>query len=321
MSLTLWAVSLGATPLAGVVLSLWPWRRARAEAGLDFAGVLAGRHQPLPVASLALRDGAQMAFRWVEGPPQGPLVVMLHGSGWHGQQFEGLAAGLADVADVVIPDLRGHGVAPQRRGDVDHIGQFEEDLDDLIAARARPGQKVILLGHSSGGGLVVRCAGGACRRWMDGAILLAPYLHHRAPTMRPASGGWTQVHLPRMIGLGILNALRIKVLNHLTVLRFAMPPAVLAGPLGATATVAYSYRLNASYAPRRTWRRDLAALPPFLLVAGQQDEAFVASRYQSVMSAENPDGHYVLLEGVGHLDVVDAKATQRAIFDYLGRFS
>lgn len=307
-----------AAPAAAAVMALWPWPKARAaKGGLDFTQTLAARHAALPMARLTLRDGTAQAFRWAAGPKGGPLVVMIHGSGWHGMQFEGLAAELSAVADVVVPDLRGHGLAPLRRGDVDYIGQFEDDLAELIATRAKPGQKVILLGHSSGGGLVVRFAGGAHRDLIAAAVLLAPFLHHSAPTTRKNSGGWASVNLRRMIGLSILNSLRITGLNHLPVIRFAMPDAVLAGPLGATATPEYSYRLNTSFAPRANWQKDVAALPPFLLVAGQQDEAFVADRYEEVLSRLTSNGRYRLIDGVGHLGVVDAPQTAGVLREFI----
>jgi alpha-beta hydrolase superfamily lysophospholipase len=264
-----------------------------------------------------LRDGTKMAVRHIKGPPGAPLVVMVHGSGWHGRQFEGLAAGLADMADVLAPDLRGHGVAPVRRGDVDYIGQFEDDLADLIAARAEPRQKVVLLGHSSGGGLVVRFAGGVHRGMIDEAVLLAPFLHHSAPTTRQDSGGWATVNLRRMIGLSVLNTLRITALNDRAVIRFAMPEAVLKGPLGHTAISEYTYRLNASFAPRADWQADVARLPPYLLVAGTQDEAFHADRFEATIAPLNPAGRFVVLPGVGHLDVVDAAPTLTALRDFV----
>lgn len=317
MSIPTWAMiagSLAVTPVVAVVLALWPWGAAKAPAGgLDFTSTLGAGHQALALSHVTLKDGSDQAFRWVEGPAGAPLVVMIHGSGWHGMQFEGLAAKMSAVADVLVPDLRGHGVTPARRGDVDYIGQFDDDLAELIAAKAKPGQKVILLGHSSGGGLVVRFAGGAHRRLIQGAVLLAPFLHHSAPTTRKNSGGWATVNLRRMIGLSILNTLRVRALNHLPVIRFAMPSAVLDGPLGATATVEYSYRLNTSFAPRSDWQGDVAALPPFLLVAGTADEAFVADGYQAVMEAETKTGQYLLVNGVGHLGIVDAPETAAAV--------
>lgn len=324
MNIPSWAFVVGAlaaTPAVALVLALWPWGATKApEGGLDFTATLGAAHQPLTMASLTRRDGTQQAFRFVDGPDRAPLVVMVHGSGWHGMQFESLAAQVGAVADVVVPDMRGHGVSPERRGDVDYIGQFEDDLAELIAARAKPGQKVILLGHSSGGGLVVRFAGGAHGDVLSGAVLLAPFLHHSAPTTRKNSGGWATINLRRMIGLSILNTLQVTALNHLPVIRFAMPRAVLDGPLGATATTEYSYRLNTSFAPRSKWQADVAALPPFLLLAGRQDEAFVAEAYEPELFAHNPAGRYELLDGVGHLAVVDAPRTAAAVSAFAAGF-
>lgn len=322
MGISTWVYLLCGFIVAPVVLAaaavIWPWSvEPKAASGLDFSGTLSADHTPLPIETVSLRDGSKMAVRHAKGPAGGPLVVMVHGSGWHGQQFEGLAAGLADLADVLAPDLRGHGLAPTRRGDVDYIGQLEDDLADLIAARAAPQQKVVLLGHSSGGGLVVRFAGGAHRGLVDGAVLLAPFLHHSAPTTRENSGGWASVCLRRIIGLSVLNTLRITALNDRPVIRFAMPEVVLNGPLGHTATTEYSYRLNTSFAPRADWQTDVAGLPPFLLVAGMQDEAFYADRFEASLAPQNPAGRYVLLPGVSHLDVVDADATLTALRDFV----
>ena len=128
---------------------------------LDFEAALGQDLSDLPETQpVTMRDGNTIAVRrYGAGGIDKPLLIMVHGSGWHGMQFHGLAKGLAAQADVVVPDLRGHGVTPQRRGDIDYINQFEDDLADLIKATAQPNQKVVMLGHSSGGGLVVRFAG------------------------------------------------------------------------------------------------------------------------------------------------------------------
>lgn len=303
--------TLGTAAVAlGLIASDRPVADLRADGGgLNFAALTAT--EPVPLQSFRARDGAQLGFRrWDSGQPLAPLVVAVHGSGWHGAQFGGLGARLAaaGVADVVAPDLRGHGPAPLRRGDIDHIGQLEEDLADLIREQARPGQRVVLLGHSSGGGLVIRMAGGDYGGLLQGAVLLAPFVQYDAPTARPESGGWARVMVRRAIGLTMLNAARIHALDHLPVVQFRFPAAVLDGPQGATATRAYSWRLNQSYAPRRNWGRDVAALPDFLLIAGQRDEAFHAARYQATLSAHSDRGRYHLVDA-GHLDVVDSPAT------------
>ncbi|WP_122073679.1 alpha/beta hydrolase [Pseudophaeobacter sp. EL27] len=271
--------------------------------------------EPFTTESVVMRDGYALQLRsFANG--DGPLIVLVHGSGWNGLQFTGLAPQLSGT--VLVPDLRGHGAWPGRRGDVDYIGQFEDDLADLITARAAEGQKVVLIGHSSGGGLVLRFAGGRHRQLMDGAVLLAPFLHHNAPTMRPNSGGWAQPLLRRIIGLSMLNGFGITTWNHLTAIQFNMPTEVLEGPLGHLATTSYSYRLNQSYAPRSDYVSDIRSLPEFLLLVGAQDEAFVAEAYQALIEGETAKGTYRILAETGHLDLVDAPETRKAIREFIG---
>jgi alpha-beta hydrolase superfamily lysophospholipase len=318
-SLAMFAVVPGAIAL-GLIASQGPGQ-VDGSGGLDFNKQLErGLADPLPVAPVSMRDGFPLQVRHLDGPEGAPLLVMVHGSGWQGAQFDSLARELSAQAEVLVPDLRGHGAQPGRRGDVDYIGQFEDDLADLIAAYRKPDQKVILLGHSSGGGLVVRMAGGTHGALLDGAVLLAPFLKYNVPTTRANSGGWATPLTRRIIGLTMLNAVKIPVLNHLTVIQFAMPQTVLDGPLGHTATTAYSYRLNTSYAPRSDYTADIAALPPFLLAVGDQDEAFVAEGYQPLMSAHTDQGRYALIPGAAHLDMVDDPQTLTEIQGFLSEF-
>ncbi|OWU83912.1 hypothetical protein ATO6_15975 [Oceanicola sp. 22II-s10i] len=303
----------------GLILSQSPDDRA-ATGGLDFSRITGGGAAPLATMPVTMRDGTALSVRHLPGPAGAPLLVLVHGSGWHGGQFDALARALEGQAQIVVPDLRGHGADPVRRGDVDYIGQFEDDLADLIAAVHRDGRQVVLAGHSSGGGLVVRFAGGAYGGMIDGAVLMAPFLKYNAPVTRPNSGGWARPLTRRIIGLTMLNAVGIRVLNHLTAIQFNMPQAVLDGPQGHLATTAYSYRLNTSYAPRGDYLKDVAALPPFLLIAGTGDEAFVAEGYEPLMSGVTDKGRYELIEAAGHLDVVPRPETAELIGGFLNGF-
>jgi len=302
-----------------LVFTQWP-KQMSGAGGLDFTQTMEGSTDAAPLQSVPMRDGYPLQVRTYGGADDVPLLVLVHGSGWHGQQFDALGTALQGSADVIVPDLRGHGTAPGRRGDVDYIGQLEDDMADLITAVAKPGQKVIMAGHSSGGGLVVRFAGGAHGGMLDGAVLLAPFLKHDAPTMRENAGGWNHVLIRRMIGLGILNTFRITALNYMPVVQFNMPQAVLEGPLGDTATTAYSYRLNTSFAPRSAYLDDVAALPKFVLLAGGADEAFISSQFAPTMGAVTDKGRYDMILGATHLGLVDDPRTKAIIAEFLGGF-
>ena len=297
----------------GLIASQRPTELSDTEGGLDFTRQVAATADPLPLLSVPLRDGFAAQVRHLPGPEGAPLLVLVHGSGWDGGQFDAIAPELAEVAEVIAPDLRGHGARPGRRGDVDYIGQFEDDLADLIAAFAKPDQRVVMAGHSSGGGLVIRFAGGNYGKMIDEAILLAPFVQYDAPTTRPNSGGWARPLTRRIIGLSMINAARIHALDHLTAIQFAMPDEVLNGPEGHRATTAYSWRLNQSFAPRRDWGSDIAALPPFLLVVGTEDEAFVADAFVPTFADHTEKGKYLLVEGKSHLDVVSSPQAINAI--------
>ena len=318
---------VGVAVLAGLVGLSKPAPQATDSGPIDFSTAISAVYDDLPASeTAAMRDGVSLVFR--RYVPQGPdaarrLIVLVHGSAWHGMQFHAMASALADlgVGTVVVPDLRGHGEAPQRRGDVDYIGQMEDDLADLIRQVRMEGghDEVVLGGHSSGGGLVVRFAGGAHGAMADRFVVMAPFLKYNAPTTRPNSGGWASVATPRIVGLTILNEFGVTAFNHLPVISFAMPKVVLDGPYGATATTAYSFRLNTSFAPRSDYGSDLAKMTqPFLLIAGGQDEAFDAMLYEKTISEHTRSGTYVVLPDVNHIGVTTEPEAIAAVARWIG---
>jgi len=271
------------------------------DKGLDFNRIETGANPMLPLHYLA-RDGVSLAYRHYGGT--GPLVVVVHGSGAFGAAYDGLARDIAEMgAEVLLPDLRGHGPNPDPRGDLAYIGQLEDDLQDLILQHRKSGQELVLLGHSSGGGLVVRFAGGDYGKSLDKAVLLAPFLKYNAPTTRNASGGWARVLTRRVIGLSMLNIAGITALNHLVMIQFNFPDAIHNGPYRNQLTEAYSFALNTSYAPRLDYLKDIAALPDFALIVGDRDEAFFAEKYAPLMREVTDKGRYFVLAGVNHLGI------------------
>jgi non-heme chloroperoxidase len=248
------------------------------------------------------RDGKNLAYRHY--PAQSDKVIILvHGSGWHSQYFLPLAEFISTegIAQVYTPDLRGHGPKPERRGDVNYIDQMEDDLADLIAniRKDNPNALLIVGGHSSGGGLIIRFAGSRYGKIADAYLLLSPFLKYNAPTIQPNSGGWAHPYTGRIAGLTILNIMGIHWFDYLTAIEFNMPEEARDG----TETLSYSHRLNTGYAPRN-YKKDLSSVTqPLLVVAGTMDEAFIANQFKPVIS-QYTAAQVKLLPSLTHMGVV-----------------
>ena len=264
------------------------------------------------------RDGKTLAYRHyaADAAQSEKVIILVHGSGWHSQYFLPLAEYISSqgLADVYTPDLRGHGPMPDRRGDVNYINQLEDDLADFIAVirRDNPNAMLIVGGHSSGGALAIRFAGSRYAKQADAYLLLSPFLKYNAPTMRPNSGGWAHPYTGRIAGLSMLNMLGIHWFDSLPVIEFIMPEEARDG----TETLLYSHRLNTGYAPRN-YKKDLSSITqPLLVVAGAQDDAFIATQFEPVIS-QDTSAQVTLLPDVTHMGVVVRPEVQPVIKGWL----
>ena len=272
------------------------------EKGLDFSELFFDYRNLPKLRSCTARDGKELAYRHY--PSQSDKVLILvHGSGYHSQYLLPLAEFISaeGLAQVYTPDLRGHGHMPERRGDVDYIDQLEDDLADLIAVICKDNldAKLIVGGHSSGGGLVIRFAGSQYGQQADAYVLLSPFLKYNAPTIRPNSGGWAHAYTGRIAGVTMLNNMGIHWFDHLDAIEFSMPEEARDG----TETLSYSHRLNTGYAPRN-YKKDLSTITqPLLVVAGTKDEAFIADQFEPVIS-QYTAVQVKLLPDITHMGVV-----------------
>jgi alpha-beta hydrolase superfamily lysophospholipase len=255
-----------------------------------------------PLQTFAARDGEELAFRRYDSAAE-RVLVFVHGSSYHGASYHALASRLSrsGAAKVVLPNLRGHYLSGRRRGDVDYVGQLEDDVFDLVAHLRAGGWRgpVTLGGHSSGGGFAIRFAGGASAGTVSSQLLLAPVVPGSPALRGGTAGGWARVHLRRVIGLVLLNAVGIHGFDALPVIEFAKPRRFWDG----SETLAYSFRLNASYHPRADHARDLRALRgrPLLVLVGADDEAVDGEALRELF-ADVSDAVEVL-PGVDHFGV------------------
>ncbi|MGA2491600.1 MAG: alpha/beta fold hydrolase [Roseiarcus sp.] len=259
------------------------------------------------------RDGTWLAYRLYPAADGGRdhLAIVYHGSSASSDAMNATALALAKANFVAVAvDTRGHG-ASGSRGDIACIGQLEGDLADLIAhlradyATAR----LTLVGHSAGGGFVLRAAAAPVGASFDRFVLLAPYLGYRAPTNRPSEGKglWAAPDIPRIIALTILGRIGVDWAQSLPAIAFAnRPEAAMA------TTSRYSYRLLIDYGPPQDWQGALqGAASRIELIAGENDELMDAPAYQSAVA---PLGVRVtLLPSVDHMGVVYQPAALEAI--------
>jgi non-heme chloroperoxidase len=267
-----------------------------------------------PLQQFRARDGDALSYRFYDAPSE-RILIFIHGSSYHGGGYDELATyvSVAGAAKVVLPNMRGHYFSGRRRGDVEYIGQYEDDIVDLIRELRRQGHMgpVILGGHSSGAGFVLRFAGGPGpqEEAMAGYIALAPIIPRTAAVRGGDAGGWNVIHLPRILGLVALNAVGVHGFDGLPIIAFNKPASAWNG----TETLAYSWRLNSSYHPRNDYASDVRAMPAnALILVGEKDEAVDGAALLGLLKDAGYSGGAEILTQTTHFGIFhDAEALRR----------
>ncbi|MDE1180537.1 alpha/beta fold hydrolase [Paraburkholderia sp.] len=299
---------------------------AAAVAAVALALIKGGPKQPKPVASIndpfrsvdlsglpaiqyvQARDNTALAYRFYPSrvAQTRGSAVLIHGSSASGKSLHSLAMRLAEAGYASYTlDMRGHGESGAR-GTIAYIGQLEDDLEDCLAA-LDPATPRTLIGFSAGGGFALRFAADRRKNAFARYVLLSPFLHHRSPTTRPAAGGWAHVGMPRIVVLVTLNAVRIKVFNHLRTIAYALTPEAQ-----KMLTPQYSFNLMQNFRPNADYRADIRhATQPMHVLIGSDDEAFFADAFAAEFT--KPSTNVTIVEGVGHIGLTLAPEALDAI--------
>jgi non-heme chloroperoxidase len=254
------------------------------------------------------RDGASLQYYVYPAAPD-RVGVLVHGSAGPGTSMHVLAEALrAAGLTAYVLDIRGHG-GSGRRGDIDYIGQIDDDLSDFVAqlGPAGSGETRTLVGFSAGAGFSIRFAGGPYGLLFDRYVFLAPILPG-APTWRPNAGGWTNIALPRIMTIAWLDRLGIHWFDGFDVISYA----VSRDPSRDT-TASYSYRLSVNFGGRgyETYLKNIRR--PAAVLVGDADEQVVADQFAPLLQRLGVNIPVTIVPDMRHADMIAAPAALPAV--------
>jgi len=96
-------------------------------------------------------DGTALVV-FVRGPADAQPVVLCHGLGLTSASWGRVPALLEDGHRVIAYDLRGHGESARAAHGDYGLFAHARDLASVLAAKVRPGERPVVVGHSLGGG-------------------------------------------------------------------------------------------------------------------------------------------------------------------------
>lgn len=277
--------------------------------GADYASLPAVEHY-------AAHDGASLGYRrYSAASPVSHVAVLIHGASDSGFALDRLAQSLQSAnVTTYVPEERGHG-SSLPHGDIAYVGQLDDDLAEFVAdiQTREPGATLRLAGFSSGGGFVLKFAGGPRAGLFDRYLLLSPALTYRGPIVRPkpkeptAASSFSVPYVPRLIGLGLANAVGVHAFDSLPVLAFAVPED------SRVLTRTYSLRLLNNLIPADYIRAIAALAHPTSVIIGDADEFSIASEVARAFAAARPAVAVHILPSVGHMGLVKDPAALAAI--------
>jgi non-heme chloroperoxidase len=138
--------------------------------------------------------------------------------------------------------------------------------------------------------------------------MISPLLPQGAPTIRPGTGGWVSLAMPRIIVLAMLNRVGIDWFNGLPIVAFATSPSA------PNLTSLYSFRLAVDFRAPRDYPAALGrSTKPAALLVGAGDELFYPDRFAPLLRPARSDLHITIVPGIGHIGMIVAPAGIAAV--------
>ena len=261
-----------------------------------------------PARQFQARDGVSLQYyAYPAGPAK--VAVLVHGTAGPGTSMHLLAESLrAGGVTTYVLDIRGHG-GSGRRGDIDYIGQIDDDLADFVAqlGPVRRSETRTLVGFSGGAGFSIRFAGGPYGLLFDRYVFLSPILA-ASPAWRPSAGGWVNISIPRVVTIVWLNRLGIHWFDGCPVISYAVSPG------SRETTPSYSFRLMMNFGAGRQYESYLKNIRrPAAVLVGDADEQVFADQFAPLMQRLGVNIPVTIVPNMKHHDMIVAPEASRAV--------
>jgi pimeloyl-ACP methyl ester carboxylesterase len=278
-------------------------------------------------------DGTRLAIR-TSGPPDAPVVVLVHGLGLSTESWGEVPDLLSSEHRVVAYDLRGHAQSGDAKNGDYSMAAHARDLDAVLRTVLDDGDRAVVVGNSLGGGIILAHSHECGDDRVAGVVFAGSGGSGVTFWGFPARGmpDWAEAAL-RSSWLRVLRATalvgrRIESIDGLSdplVRRFAFTPRTPPGP------VAHVRKSFLTSRPRALAGTMLASVShdgrslapdlhvPTLVLHGTDDPEVPDQELQDLMSAL-PDAELVSLPGEGHvLALTDPEFVARHVVRWVRR--
>ncbi|MCZ2813560.1 alpha/beta hydrolase [Modestobacter sp. VKM Ac-2979] len=251
----------------------------------------------------------------IQGPDDGPVVVLVNGLGMTTDSWGRVPELLADRHRVVRYDLRGHGRSGNAPADEYSLEAHAQDLATVLAEVVPDGQQAVVVGNSLGGGIIIvhardlgldRIAGVVFAGSGGSGVTFAGFPADGLPPMarRIVRRSWLKAL--RLVAV-VANRVRpFEPLADRLVRKFAFEPGA---PEAAVAQVREDFMGSRRVPLARTTlasvstngvRYASALTVPTLVLHGEHDPEVPQQEIDELMP-ELADGELVQLPGAGHM--------------------